>query len=109
MRLLIDNQLPVALARRLSELRHDAQHVVQVGLDEAADVDVWRRATADRRVVVSKDEDFVYLANRPGDQGRVIWVRLGNCRRAALVSAFERALPAIEEALASGQRIVELI
>jgi predicted nuclease of predicted toxin-antitoxin system len=107
--LLIDNQLPVALARRLGELGHDVQHVVQVGLDEAADVDVWRRATADRRVVVSKDEDFVYLANRSGDQGRLIWVRLGNCRRAALIDAFERALPAIEEALGSGQRIVELI
>lgn len=109
MRLLIDNQLPVALSRRLSELGHDVQHVVQVGLDEAADADVWRHAITDRRVVVSKDEDFVYLANRPGDQGRLIWVRLGNCRRAALLKAFEHALQAIEEALGSGQRIVELI
>ena len=109
MRLLIDNQLPVALAQRLSELGHDAQHVAQVGLDEAADVDVWRHATADERVLVSKDEDFVYLANRQNDRGRLIWVRLGNCRKAPLLDAFERALPAIEDALGGGQRIVELI
>lgn len=69
MRLLVDNQLPVALARRLSELGHDVQHVVQVGLDEAADVEVWRRATADRRVVVSKDEDLVHPASRPTSRG----------------------------------------
>lgn len=77
--------------------------------DGAADIDVWRRATADQRVVVSKDEDFVYLANRPNEQGRLIWVRLGNCRKAPLLDAFERALPAIDDALGSGQRIVELI
>lgn len=99
----------MALARRLSELGHDVQHVMQVDLDEAADVDVWRHATADRRVVVSTDEDFVYLANRPSDQGRLIRVRLGNCRKGALLDAFERALPAIDDALASGQRIVELV
>jgi len=55
-RLLIDNQLPVALARRLSKLGHDAQHVMRVGLDGAADIDVWRRANADPRVVASNDE-----------------------------------------------------
>jgi hypothetical protein len=36
-------------------------------------------------------------------------VRLGNCRKSALLDAVERALPAIDDALRSGQRIVELI
>jgi predicted nuclease of predicted toxin-antitoxin system len=99
----------VALARRLSELGHDVQHVVPVGLDGAADIDFWRHAIAEQRVVVSKDEDFVYLANRPNEAGRRIWVRLGNCRKSALLDAVERALPVIDDALRSGQRIVELI
>lgn len=85
------------------------EHVVQVGLDGAADIDVWRHAIADPRVVVSKDEDFVYLANRPNEQGRSIWARLGDCRKSTLLDAFERSWPAIDDALASGERIVELI
>jgi predicted nuclease of predicted toxin-antitoxin system len=32
---------------------------------------------ADERIVVSKDDDFLILASRPGDRGRLIWVRLG--------------------------------
>jgi predicted nuclease of predicted toxin-antitoxin system len=59
-------------------------------------------------VVVSKDEDFVFLANRPSDRGRLVWVRLGNCRNAALVAAFDRTLDTVVEALASGQRIIEI-
>lgn len=99
----------MAFARRLSELGHDVQHVVPVGLDGAAKIDVWRHAIAEQRVVVSEYEGFVYLANRSNEQGRRIWVRLGNCRKSALLDAVERALPAIDDALRSGQRIVEWI
>ena len=49
-----------------------------------------------------------FLANRRGDCGRLLWVRIGNCRRDALHRAFERALPSIVAAFESGQRIVEL-
>jgi predicted nuclease of predicted toxin-antitoxin system len=59
-------------------------------------------------VVISKDEDFVFLANRPGDRGKLIWVRLGNCRNPALIAAFNRVHDQIFDALASGQRIVEV-
>ena len=58
--------------------------------------------------MVSKDEDFVFLANRPGDTGRLRWVRLGNCRNVPLLAAFDRTRDAIIGAILSGQRIVEL-
>jgi hypothetical protein len=38
----------------------------------------------------------------------MIWVRLGNCRNAALLAAFDRTREALLEAIASGQRVVEL-
>lgn len=108
MRFLVDNQLPPALARHLTERGHDAVHVADVGLDEASDQTVWTSAIADDRVVVSKDEDFFFLANRPNDPGRMVWVRLGNCRTTVLLAAFDRILDAVLGALESGQRIVEL-
>jgi predicted nuclease of predicted toxin-antitoxin system len=57
---------------------------------------------------VSKDEDFVPLVNRSGDTGRLIWVRLGNCRNKVLIAAFDRIHDDLFRAIESGQRIVEV-
>ena len=37
-----------------------------------------RRAIAENRIEISKDEDFFILATRPGDFGRLLWLRVGN-------------------------------
>jgi len=63
---------------------------------------------AEQRILVSKDEDFLILAARPGDQGRLVWVRLGNCRNPALLASFDRSRQALLEALTSGQRVIEI-
>lgn len=108
MKLLVDNQLPAALAVYLRWRGHDCRHVLELGLDEAGDRELWEHACRENSVMVSKDEDFVFLANRPGDVGRLLWVRLGNCRNAALLSAFARAHEEIVAAFEAGQRVVEL-
>ncbi|MGD0129942.1 MAG: DUF5615 family PIN-like protein [Terriglobia bacterium] len=108
MKLLVDNQLPVALARHLTSLGHDCEHVAAVDLDAASDVEIWQYACQRGAVVVSKDEDFLYLASRPGSGACLLWVRLGNCRTRALIEAFERLWPQIERALLSGERVVEV-
>jgi predicted nuclease of predicted toxin-antitoxin system len=105
MKALIDNQLPLALAVHLRQAGHDCQHVLEAGPD---DLTIWSHAQREGRVVVSKDEDFVFLANRPDDAGRLIWVRLGNCRNPALLAAFDRVLDQIDDTLAAGQHIIEL-
>jgi len=106
---LVDNQLPAALSRRLVELGHHSEHVAELGLDLSHDAEIWRRVSRDQSVLVTKDEDFVFLANRPGDTGCLIWVRMGNCRKGPLLDAFERSLPTLEAAFSAGQRIVEIV
>lgn len=108
MRFLVDHQLPPAVSRHLAEAGHDAVHVSMIGLDEADDVTVWEWARQETRIVVSKDEDFLYLAHRPSEAGRLLWVRLGNCRRADLIAAFDQSLPVLIAAFEDGQRVVEL-
>jgi predicted nuclease of predicted toxin-antitoxin system len=108
MRFVVDNQLAPSLSRLLAEAGHDSVHVAMVGLDAASDEALWSWATREERIVVSKDEDLFFLANRGGNSGRLLWVRIGNCRRDALHSAFERGMPAVISAFESGQRIVEL-
>jgi predicted nuclease of predicted toxin-antitoxin system len=108
MKLLVDNQLPLALAIHLRARGHDCKHVIEIAQDEATDATLWTFCTHDNRVLVSKDEDFVFLANRQGDKGRLIWVRLGNCRNPALLDAFDRVHDQLIAAIESGQRIVEV-
>jgi predicted nuclease of predicted toxin-antitoxin system len=109
MRFLVDNQLPPSLARWLRDRGYDAAHVFESGLHLLDDRDLWARSLSDARIIVSKDEDFLYLANQPGDAGRFLWVRLGNCRNEALLTAFARSFDTIVAAFDSGQTVVELI
>jgi predicted nuclease of predicted toxin-antitoxin system len=108
MKLLVDNQLPVQLAVFLRSRGHDCLHVADLGLAKANDIELWDRCGRELRVLVSKDDDFVSLANRPGDTGRLIWVRLGNCRNNALMAAFDHIHAELVLAIESGQRIVEV-
>lgn len=108
MKFLVDNQLPLQLARHLRSRGHETEHVSDVGLVDATDLAIWTWAVDNSFIVVSKDDDFVFLSHRHGDRGRLLWVRLGNCRKAALLAAWDQFHETIVAAFASGQRIVEL-
>ncbi len=108
MKFLIDNQLPAALAEYLKKRGFDCEHVLDVGLGQSSDSDICNYAGAHGAVIVSKDQDFLYLANQPKLNIRFIWVRLGNCRTSALLEAFDRLWPDIEVSLNAGDRIIEL-
>jgi predicted nuclease of predicted toxin-antitoxin system len=105
---LVDNQLPAALARFIAARGHESSHVLELRLAQATDGEICRRAELDEMILVSKDEDFFHLAVRSGATLRLIWVRMGNCRKRALLSSFERAWPRIMDSLAAGDRVVEL-
>lgn len=108
MKFLVDNQLPEALARFLNASGHESGHVLGLKLDEASDLEIWNYAATSNWIVVSKDEDFLHLANRPGDTGKLLWVRIGNCRKQTLLRAFERELPGVVRAFEEGFRVVEI-
>ena len=90
MKFLADNQLPPALAQCLRKRGFDCEHVLDVGLAEVLDIEICRYAGAQDRIIVSKDEDFLYLTTQAKAKIRLLWVRLGNCRTAALLAAFAR-------------------
>lgn len=108
MKFLVDNQLPAALARFLQSLGVDCQHVLDLQMGSASDAEIWRLASEQNLVIISKDEDFFYLASAPGASARLIWIRLGNCRTKVLLEVFERLWPRIELALNEGERVIEV-
>jgi predicted nuclease of predicted toxin-antitoxin system len=105
---IVDNQLPVALAQYLRKRGFDCEHVLEAGLGDARDSEICRYAELHERVVISKDEDFFYLAKKSDAKIKFIWVRLGNCRTATLLAAFDRSWPRIESCLKYGDRVIEI-
>jgi predicted nuclease of predicted toxin-antitoxin system len=77
-------------------------------MDETHDAEIWNYAAGQGMAVISKDEDFLDLANQPGAKGQFVWVRISNCRRTQLLAAFEKVLPSLEQSLAAGNRVVEV-
>jgi len=105
---LVDNQLPAALARFLASRGAECEHVLDVGLAEASDTEIWNYASRNDCVLISKDEDYLYLANAPGAKARFVWIRFGNCRKKALLAAIESLWPKVVAGLKEGDRVIEL-
>jgi predicted nuclease of predicted toxin-antitoxin system len=105
---LVDNQLPIALARFLASRGVECQHVIDLDLGGASDAAIWRYANRNDGVVISKDEDFLYMANIPSAKARLIWVRFGNCRTKTLLAGVERLWSRIEAGRKAGDRVIEV-
>ena len=107
MKVLVDNQLPCALARFLASKGINAFHVADFELDLASDIEIWTYAKENDFIVISKDQDFLNFANKSKD-GRFIWVRIGNCRKAFLLKRFVEIWPQIEECFRCGDIVLEI-
>ena len=100
MKLLFDQNLSPRLARLLSDLYPDSVHVRDIGLRDATDTAIWRYASQQGFVVVSKDSDFQQRSLLYGHPPKFVWLRIGNCptrsiedllrKRSAAIYAFER-------------------
>ena len=79
MKLLLDQNLSRMLVRRLSNEYPESVHVAEVGLDTAADRDIWEYAGEQGYVIVSKDSgsrSSVIRCSSP----RLVLVRCSGCR-----------------------------
>lgn len=108
MRFIVDAQLPPALAQRLVEAGHEAQHVEEIGLRDAEDSSIWRYAFENKAVLLTKDEDFAVRLRQSQSGPVVVWLRIGNCSNRALQMWFVPLLPAILEEIKQGNRIIEV-
>jgi len=105
---LIDNQLPEALAAFLVTNGIESHHVRRLGLGTASDGEIWRFALAEGFGIVTMDDDFQHLATRFGTPPQVVWVRLGNVRKPALLDAFAVILPELRDGLENGIPVIEV-
>ncbi|WP_368496993.1 DUF5615 family PIN-like protein [Herbiconiux sp. A18JL235] len=108
MRFLVDAQLPPALARMLAARGHVAEHVTDIGPADAADHALWAYAMEHRAVLVTKDEDFSSMVVLGGEAPAIIWIRVGNTRRRALIEWFEPLIDTVVDMIEAGNDLIEL-
>lgn len=92
----------------LSDHGHVAEHVCDIGPGATSDTDLWRYAIEHDAVLVTKDEDFPAMMLLSGSSPVIVWVRIGNTRRRALLEWFEPLIGSIIELAAAGNRLIEL-
>jgi predicted nuclease of predicted toxin-antitoxin system len=106
MRFLVDAQLPTAVARWIASRGHDAVHISDLHLQDASDSVIWDLALRESAVIVSKDQDFVDRRTRAKIGPQVVWIRIRNSRKAALLARLAEIFSEIEEGLLAGQTII---
>ncbi|MCV3764426.1 DUF5615 family PIN-like protein [Rhizobium sp. TRM95796] len=106
MRFLVDAQLPTAVARWISSRGHDAVHVSDLHLQDASDSVIWDLALRESAVIVSKDQDFADRRSRVKMGPQVVWIRIRNSRKAALLARLAEIFTEVEESLLAGETII---
>ncbi|MEV5839991.1 DUF5615 family PIN-like protein [Nocardia sp. NPDC052112] len=71
---------------------------------------MWAEALRRSAVIISKDEDFILIGRSQPESPApaVVWIRIGNCSRKALLEAFMPVVPTILEMLRAGEKIIEV-
>jgi predicted nuclease of predicted toxin-antitoxin system len=86
MRIKLDENLPVGLARRLKDLGHDVQTVHDGQLVGREDGDIWKAAPRESRLLLTEDLDFADLRRFvPGSHFGILLIRLRSPSRVDLI------------------------
>ncbi|MFT4834262.1 MAG: putative nuclease of putative toxin-antitoxin system [Marinoscillum sp.] len=98
MRFLCDVHIPIALSKQLAKLGHDSEHVNNI-LDKwhTSDQDIIAYPDAEKRILITKDQDFrdSYLLNKCPN--KLIKINLGNVSNQTLFSLFTENINVISE------------
>lgn len=95
MKLLLDQNLPRSLLRRIPDSFDDSLHVADVGLAASTDREIYDYAGEHGLTILSKDSDFRQLSFLIGAPPKVIWIRIGNSTVRELVDCIVQNTDAI--------------
>ncbi len=99
MKLLLDENLSRRLVPFLQNAYPGSSQVVLLGMESASDREIWQTAKENNFVVVTRDADFEELSVVLGQPPKIIWLKVKNQTRAAILKILIDNLITIEDAL----------
>lgn len=105
---LLDAQLPPSLADWLREQGIETRHVHELLPPGAKDEAIWGLAVRDGYVLVTKDEDFAEWSRLRQPAPPVLWLRIGNVKRAQIRPRLEPLLAGLRQRLEAGESLIEV-
>jgi predicted nuclease of predicted toxin-antitoxin system len=108
MRIIVDAQLPPALARALKQNGFDCSHVFELEFLNAPDEVIWNWALKEKAAILTKDEDFAQLRRSSHAGPPVIWVRIGNSANVPLLRRLLPRMPELVRAIDAGEVLIEI-
>ena len=107
MRFLADMGVDQRVVAWLRAAGHDAIHLRDEGLHRLPDDDIFDKAIAEARIVLTFDLDFGEIAAlASGRVASVILFRLPDARYARVIERLQAVLPTSTEALAAGAVVI---
>jgi predicted nuclease of predicted toxin-antitoxin system len=107
MRFLADMGVDVRVVEWLRQHGHDAKHLRDEGLQRSPNGDIFAKAAAENRVVLTFDLDFGEVAAlTKGRKASVILFRVHNTRTPHVIDRLARALADCADALEKGAVVV---
>jgi len=105
MNAIVDNNLPLSMARRLGELQNHVEvtHVVDLGVQDESDESLRKRWRHENIVWLTRDEDFWLDAPEPW---AVVWIHCHNPRLSFLRDVVAPAIAGRLPELAAGSRLL---
>lgn len=103
MKLLLDENLSRRIVPFLQDLYPGSTQVALIGLEQAEDRIIWNYAKDNGYVIVSRDADFEELSTFLGQPPQVIWLRVSNQSKAAILNLLVSNQRAILSALQDEQ------
>jgi predicted nuclease of predicted toxin-antitoxin system len=105
---LVDANLPPVLTPGIRSAGHECEHVAMLLGADANDLEIAALANELNATLMSKDLDFVDLAQRHVLRVPMVHIRLGNMSARATCSIIWARLPQIVAAIGGGHRIIEV-
>lgn len=104
MKLLLDENLSRRIVPFLQSDFPGSTHVVLLGLESASDSEIWQYSKANDFVIVSRDSDFQERSLFAGHPPQVIWLKIPNRSKTAVLNILLEHRVEIEQALSQENR-----
>ncbi len=103
MRFLADMGVPGGVVVKLRQGGHDAVHLREQGLQRLPDEEIFQKAVAENRVLLTFDLDFSEIVALSGNENvGIVVLRLRNTRANHVMARLEKVLAESSDALEEG-------